>query len=120
MRKRLVPAGPTAVALAVGLALAACGEPGPSHAARQFYATVERGELDQLYKYATPETVTAVAMFAEKLQGMLALKGGIASTKEAIDGNSATVTVTFRDGTSETIDLVKGDGRWKVCVNDEK
>jgi hypothetical protein len=108
------------LALAAGLASAACGEPGPARVARQFYATVESGELDQLYKYATPETVTTVAMFAEKFQGALALKGGIASTRETIDGDSATVAVTFGDGTSETVDLVRVDGKWKVCVNDEK
>jgi hypothetical protein len=112
MEKRFALAG----ILAACLALAACGGPGPSKVTRQFFAAVEKGDVGQLPKYATAETVATARTFAGKAKGYVAAKGGIASTEEAIDGKRAVVTVKFKDGSTEKIDLVKVKGQWKVSI----
>jgi ketosteroid isomerase-like protein len=100
----------------VSLALAACGGPGPSKVARQFFAAIEKGDVGQLPKCATAETVATARVYAEKARGYVAARGGVASTEEAIDGKKAVVTVKFKDGSTEKIDLVKVKGKWKVSI----
>jgi hypothetical protein len=116
MEKRFALAGPPVAALVVCLALAACGWSSPSRATKQFLAAVEKGDLERLPKCATAETVSTVRMFADKAKGGVAAKGGIASMEEAIDGNRAVVTVKFKDGSTERIDLVRAKGQWKVSI----
>jgi hypothetical protein len=112
MEKRFALAG----VLAACLMLAACGGPGPSKVARQFFAALEKGGVEQLPKCATAETVSTARVYAEKAKGYVAAKGGVVSTEETIDGKRAVVTVKFKDGSTEKIDLVKAKGKWKVSI----
>jgi hypothetical protein len=53
----------------------------------------------------------------EKAKGMVAAKGGITNTEETIDGDTAIVETTFKDGSTEELNLVKVDGKWKVTID---
>jgi hypothetical protein len=113
MKKRFLAAS---AALALGLAPTACVGPGPSKVARRFLAAVEKGDTGQLPKYATAETVSTARTFSAKAKGYVAAKGGVVSAEEAIEGNRAVVTVKFKDGSTEKIDLVRVKGKWKVSI----
>jgi len=89
---------------------------GPSSAARRFYAAVDRGDTKALEQAATPETVQLITMYGEKAKGMLTSNGRIKSTTEKIDGNTAVVTLTFENGETTDLDLIKTDGKWKVTI----
>ena len=89
----------------------------PSAAARKFYTAVVKGDAKAMGQVATPETVQVMTMFGEKAQGMLAVYGKITKTTEEIDGDTAVVTLTFENGETDTLHLVKIDGKWKVSMN---
>ncbi|MDR3013515.1 MAG: DUF4878 domain-containing protein [Chitinispirillales bacterium] len=101
----------------VGVSAVGCGSPKPSAVVRNFYAAVEKGDMDALAKHATPETVAAIALFSEKMQGAVKEKGKIASMVEVIDGDAATVAVTYESGETDSVNLIKADGKWKVHVS---
>ena len=46
----------------------------------------------------------------------MAEKGGIAKTEETIDGDRATVIVTYNDGSTDDIKLVKVNGKWQISM----
>jgi len=94
-----------------------CGGGSPTTAARQFVAAVEKGDTRALEKVATEETAQMIAMFGEKAQGSMAEFGRIVSTTETINGNTASVTLTFENGEDMELDLIKVDGNWKVTFD---
>jgi hypothetical protein len=116
MGKGATTAGPLGLALAMCLSPAGCGGPGPSKVARRFLAAVEKGDAESVGKYATQETVRTVGTFSEKAKGGVAAKGGVVSAEEAVSGGAAVVTVKFKDGSTEKVDLVKVGGKWKVSI----
>jgi hypothetical protein len=89
----------------------------PSSAARKFYTAIEKNDVKAMEQVATTQTVQTMAMFGEKAKGMLASYGKITGTTEKIDGDTAVVTVTFENGESEDLSLVKDDGKWKVTID---
>ena len=98
--------------------IAACGSSeSPSSAARKFYAAVEKNDAKAMAQVATPETVQMMAMFGEKAAGMVAANGKIKGTTEEIDGDTAVVTLTFENGETENLDLIKVNGKWKVSID---
>jgi len=115
-------------ALAIALAFTGCGGSGPSDVTKQLVAALEKGDTAALDKYATPETAKVFTklmdmsmkvgkdneFFKETVKD--SLKGGIASTEETIDGDKAVVTLKFKDGSTDKVDLVKVDGKWKVAM----
>jgi len=114
---RLGTAGSLAIVLAIALAFTGCGGPSPAKVTKQFFATVEKGDMASLHKYATTETVSTVKTFAEKAKSGVAARGGVVSAEEAtIEGDKAVVTVKFKNGSKENVDLVKVKGKWKVSI----
>jgi len=105
------------LALAVALGFTGCGGPSPSKVTKQFFAAVEKGDMADLHKCATAETVSTARVFKEKAKGWVHAKGGVVSAEETIkDSKTAVVRVKFKDGSTENIDVVKVKGRWKVSV----
>jgi len=113
MKRVMMLAGVVCVAFIFGCS----GAESPSSVARKFYAAVEKNDSKAMGKVATPETVQMMAMFGEKAQGMMASYGKIKSTEEEIDGDTAVVTVTFENGETQDLDLIKVNGAWKVTIN---
>jgi len=106
-----------AASLVFGIVSCGGGGGGPTAAAKGFIAAVEKGDAKALEKYATAETAGLIAMFGEKAKTSITDKGKITSTSEEIDGNTAKVRLTFEDGDTEDLDLVKVDGKWKVSIS---
>jgi len=97
--------------------MAGCGGGSPTAAARAFIAAVEKGDAKALEKVATPDTAALITAFGEKAKTSMAEYGKITGTSEKIDGNNATVTLSFANGETQELTLVKGGGKWKVNVS---
>jgi hypothetical protein len=78
---------------------------------------VGKNDLKMMAEYATPETVSVMAMFGEKVSGMVSAYGKIDSTSEVVDGDRATVTINFSNGETSDLDMIKVDGKWKVHID---
>ena len=97
--------------------IAGCSSNSPSAAARKFYEAIEKNDYNAMGQVATSETVQLMAMVGEKASGMVAAYGKITKTTEKIDGDKAVVTLTFANGETDTLDLIKVDGKWKVTIS---
>jgi len=112
MKRMMMLAGIVCVVFITG-----CAGGSPSSAARKFYAAVEKNDAKAMGQVATTETVQMMTLFGEKAQGMMTAYGKIISTTEEIDGDTAVVTLTFENGETQTLDLIKTDGKWKVTID---
>jgi hypothetical protein len=92
----------------------------PKVAVQKFYKAVEKNDTKAMAEVATTETVQLMAMFGTKIQGIAAANGKVKSVTEAIDGDTAVVTVIFENEEETNIDLIKVDGRWKVSMSMDK
>jgi len=105
------------IAASLVFGLAGCGGGSPSATARAFYAAVQKGDAKALEKTATPQTASLIAMFGEKAKTSMEGYGKITGTSEKIDGDTAVVTLTFENGETEDLTLVKDNGQWKVSIS---
>jgi hypothetical protein len=97
-----------------------CGAESPTSVTKKFFAAVEKGDQKALEACATPETVTFIAMFGEKASNSVKENGKITETSETIDGDTAMVKVTFENGETSDVNLIKIDKKWKVHITMEK
>jgi hypothetical protein len=98
-------------------AFTACGGGNsPSSVVRQLFTAIEKSDTDKINEVMTAEAAPLMLMFAEKAKGMIKEQGKIVKTDEKIDGDTATVTVTFEDGSTEDFSLIKVDGKWKITM----
>ena len=130
MLKILRAAGIISVMLIIGLAVIGCGGGkggnSPSGVAKQFYTAAEKGDVKAMTALMDPDSAQLIAAMAEKIEGTaenegsikknVREKGGIIKAEEAIEDDTAKVTLTFKDGSTENLDLVKIDGKWKVTI----
>ena len=121
MRKRVSLAGIIGLLLIIIVVVIGCGRGGasPSSVIRQLYTAIERGNTAAINELMVQEAAGMMIMFLSKAQEGLAEQGGIESTEETIDGDTASVIVTFRDGSTQEYDLVRVDGKWKVTFNNK-
>jgi ketosteroid isomerase-like protein len=118
MKKYLSIAGLISLLMIIGLAVTSCGGGGsPANVVKQLHTAIEKGDTKKIGELATPEAAGMIAMMGDKAKGMLASYGSITKTEEKINGDTATVTVTYRNGETGDFDLVKTDGKWKVSMN---
>jgi hypothetical protein len=105
--------------LVIGFLVIGCGKGGgsPSDVAKQLYTALEKGDAKTVGELMTPEAAQTMTMFMEKVKGMVVAKGGITNTEETIDGDTAVVKTTFKDGTTGELEFVKVDGKWKATIN---
>ncbi|MDR0864676.1 MAG: DUF4878 domain-containing protein [Candidatus Symbiothrix sp.] len=115
MKKVVLGLGVVLVLVLVGCAAAST----PSAVAKKFYEAAGKNDSKMMAEYATPDTVAIMAMFGEKVSGMMAAYGKIDSVSEVIDGDTAVVTVKFSNGEESDLDMIKVDGKWKVNVDME-
>jgi len=108
------------IGLVFAVFLANCSffERSPKETVDKFYKTLEKNDFKAMAEVATPETVELMAVFGTKIQGMMAAKNRkVKTTAEKIEGEKAVVTITFDDNSTEEIDLIKVEGKWKVHVS---
>jgi hypothetical protein len=89
----------------------------PSAVARKFYTALGKNDMKALGQVSTPETVQVIAMFGEKVPGMVAAYGKITETSEEIEGDTALVFITFESGETEELTLQKINNQWKVIID---
>jgi len=94
--------------------LASCGGGSPSAVAKTFYAAVEKGDTKTIEKVTTSQTASLMALFGGMMKEEIKEYGKITGATEKIDGDKATVTLTFANGETDDVDLVKDGGKWKV------
>ena len=118
MKSTLKMIGIIALVAVIGFAMTACGgrNDSPSDVVRKAITAMERGDTRGIEATCTPELAALIISMMEKAQGQVTERGGIASAVETIDGDTAIVEVTYNDGTSETMNLVKVDGQWKITM----
>jgi hypothetical protein len=104
----------------VCLTFVGCGAESPSSVTKNFFAAVEKNDQKALEACSTPETVTFIAMFGEKASNSVKENGKITETSETIDGDTAVVKVTFENGETNDVKLIKVDKKWKVHMSMEK
>jgi hypothetical protein len=101
----------------IAFAITACGGGNsPSGVVRQLYTAIEKSDTNKINEVMTSEAAPIMVMFAEKAKGMIEEQGKIVKTEEKIDGDTATVNVTFEDGSTEEFSLIKIDGKWKITL----
>jgi len=115
MKKVLRMFGLVGVALIVGFSVIGCGQ-SPSKVVSEFLAAINKGDAKKIADLSTPETAAMVTPMLSKVQGSLAEKGGIAKLEQTITGDTATVKVTFKDESTESYNLVKVNGKWKISI----
>ena len=87
----------------------------PTASAKAWIQAFEKGDATALGKVSTPESAVRTSRYMSVMQAQLA-SNPVQSYAERIssNGNTAVVTVTFRDNSTDTIELVKTDGKWLV------
>ena len=118
MRRNLFLVGFIGFIMIIGLTVFGCGKGGgsPSSVTKQFYTALEKGDQNAINELMTEKDAQMMSMFMEKAQGTVSARGGVAKTEETIDGDTAKVKTTFKDGSTEELNLVKIDGKWKVTM----
>ena len=119
MKRKMFLVGLISFMMIIGLTFTACGSGGgsPSNVAKQFYTALEKGDAKAAGELMTPESAQMIVMFMEKAKGAITDKGGIDHSEETINGDTAIVKTTFKDGSTEELSLVKVDGKWKVTID---
>jgi hypothetical protein len=99
----------------IGLAVVSCGTGGsPAGVVKRYYAALAKGDAKTLGEVMTPKGAANLSNFLTKAKDHVTALGEITSTEEFIDGDSAVVRVNFKNGSTEEIDVVKIDGKWRV------
>jgi hypothetical protein len=115
MKKTLSLAGLISLMLIIGFAVTSCGGgASPSNVVKQLYTAVEKKDAKKIEELMVPGAGTLVVSMLEKMEGTVKSYGKITKTQETIDGDKATVKVTYENGEQADFDLVKIDGKWKV------
>ena len=118
MKKHIYFIGLISLLLIIGIVAISCNGGGsPTNVVKRLHTAIERGDSRAIGQLMTPEAAQMMTMMGDKTKGMIAAYGGIARTEESIDGNTATVKVTYNNGETSDYDLVKIDGRWKVTID---
>jgi len=103
--------------LMVGLLFTGCqGRRDPSSVVRQLHTAVRNGDNGAISNLMTAEAAGLALKLLSDLQESYTDSGGIASMEQNISGDTATVKVTYRNGDTDTYDLVRVDGRWRVTI----
>ena len=102
------------IVVSLVLAMASCGGDSPSAVARKAITAIEKADQRGINNTFTPDAAAMIGSMLEKAQGQMKEKGGVAKTEETINGDKATVKVTYNDGSTDDITLFKVDGKWKV------
>ena len=120
------------LALLAALVAAGCADSGPASTVKQFYRSVESGELEEASEMLTGQMVAMLGR--DKIKAAMgkamadsSKKGGIQSVdilSEEVDGAVAKVHLRMTYGNGETkeeeLELIKVDGRWLISLDGRK
>jgi PBP1b-binding outer membrane lipoprotein LpoB len=108
--------------LIIGLVLAGCSGEGlfttPSAVVKKAYTAADKGDTKALFALMSPEVAEIATPYAaivmQALAAQIGSKGPIVKTEEQINGNTARVTITLKNGDAAIVSLMKTDGKWKI------
>jgi len=86
---------------------------------KQYYAALAKGDAKTIGKIMTAKGMQNLTPFLSIAKDYVAPLGKITKTEEIINGNSGVVKVTFSNGSTEEIDVIKTDGKWKISEWDK-
>ncbi|MDR1099506.1 MAG: DUF4878 domain-containing protein [Treponema sp.] len=102
-------------AMVIGLVFVGCGNGGSAtNVVKRYYAALAKGDAKTIGAVMTPKAAENLTPFMEKAKEHVTALGAITNTEETIDGDTGVVKVTFENGDTEEIDVVKVDGKWRV------
>ena len=132
MKRTLFTVALISFVLVLGFSVLACGGGGgggsPSAVIKQYHAAMSKGNLKGAMAFMEPEMAAMMeGLWAEidsdqykeaveEAKKEAAKTGGIVKTEEEIDEDKATVIITYKDGSTETMKMVKLDGKWKITM----
>jgi hypothetical protein len=86
---------------------------------KQYYAALAKGDAKTIGKVMTAKGAQNLTPFMAKAKDHVAALGKITKIEEDIDGDSGVVNVTFSNGATEEIDVMKVNGKWKISEWDK-
>ena len=101
-----------------------CSGGGPSAAFEQAHTAMEKGNTKALIAMLEPGSAELFAGFVkeyeaefkEEMRKQTAKTGGISRIEETINGDTATLTVNYRDGSIQNQKMVKVGRKWKMTM----
>jgi hypothetical protein len=87
----------------------------PSAVTKEFIGAIQNNDMGKIQSYTTDETSNIFAAFGGMIKEQLG-SGQYTVVKEAIDGNTAQVTIKTASGDEQTFDLVKINNEWKITL----
>ena len=126
MKRTFISVGLVSLVLIIGFVVLGCGGgSGPSAVFKKSYAAMEKGDMKALLALYEPETAALISGFMQgneegtkaEIKKSAAEYGGIDKIEETIDGDTATLKVTYKNGKTENQKLVKVDGKWKLAMS---
>jgi len=109
--------------LAFGLMFVGCGEDdtSPSGVTKQYYKALKKLDKDKIRELAAPKIADFIIalMETDEVKKSAGKIGDPTVSEEKIDGEYATVKVTYTDAEgkqkTDKVQLMKMDGKWKVA-----
>ena len=104
------------LSVAMCLLVVACGSSSPSDVVKKYHAAAQKGDVETVKKFVTPEASALFALVnSEQMKEATTKQGGIKKISHTINGDDATVTVTYeKNEKEETIKMKKIDGKWLI------
>lgn len=117
MKKNLLSIGIISLLLIIGMVFIGCESGGsPSGVIRSLHSAIEKGNKEEIVKLMTAESSALVLKMLPELQKSYAESGGIAKVEHTINGNTAVVKVTYKNGGTDDYDLIKENEKWKATI----
>ena len=119
MKRKLFLVGVVSFALIIGFTVLGCGGGGsPTSVFKKYHAASLKGDMKAVTELMEPSAAALVSSMAtgEDLKKAAEESGAIDKIEETIDGDTATLKVTFKNGKTDTVNMVKLDGKWKVSM----
>jgi ketosteroid isomerase-like protein len=125
MKRKFISVGLISIALIIGFVVLGCGGgSGPSAVYKKYYAAMEKGDIKALIALYEPEAGALISAFLEgneegtkaEMKKTAGEYGGIDKIEETIDGDTATLKITYKNGKTDNQKLVKVGGKWKLSM----
>ena len=118
MKRTLYLVGVVFFVLIIGFVVLSCGGSSPSAVFKKYHAASLKGDVKTVTELMEPTAAALVSgmMTSETLKESAAKSGAIVKIDETIDGDTATLVVTYKNGEPDTVKMAKVDGKWKVTM----
>jgi len=94
-----------------------CGSPSPSDMVKKYHDAALKGDVETVKKFVTPDAAALFALISsDQMKEATAKQGKIKKISHTINGDEATVTITYeKNEKEETTKMKKIDGKWLIA-----